>query len=483
MKINDHESDVVVGIDLGTTGVKVICLDPRTSATVSSAAIEYPSSSPAKGAHEQDPADWWDAVVRTTRLALDRLGSRDIRAIGLSGHMHSLVLVDDEGIPVAPAMTWADRRVGEDTQRLTVDGRFHNMTGNEVVDAFTAPKLSWLSRTAPELLGRARRLILSKDYVGFRLTGNWTTDETDAIGTLLYDVHRREWRQELWEAAGGSIELAPPVIASTEAVGTITSAAAAATGLPEGTPVIAGAGDVSSAVLGTGTVARDQICINAGTAAQVMGLSEHPKAGPGFLFGAATGRDFIIMASLYAAGASVKWAEKALLAGGDINVVAEDAAPGASGLVYLPFMFGSTVPRKNDAARAAFIGQTERHGRQELARAVLEGVAFACADAVSAVASVVGNPREVRVVGGVANSAIWRETLTAVLGSPVVHMSEGGSARGAAILAGLGTGIWPDAATATASFAGTSVNPPDDEHRVGYLHSYRLYREACERLI
>lgn len=483
MTNTNHQSDVVIGIDLGTTGVKVVALDPRSAATVATAGMEYPSSSPVPGAHEQDPNDWWDATVQALRLVTDGLGPARVCAVGLSGHMHSLLLVDEGGVPVAPVMTWADRRVSEDTARLTAAGPFLQVAGNDVVDAFTAPKLSWLARHSPELLARAHRLVLAKDYLRFRLTGSWATDETDAIGTLLYDVHQRRWSEDLWATSGADLKLAPRVTASTDIAGTVTSAAAQATGLPAGTPIVAGAGDVSSAVLGTGTVTQGQICINAGTAAQVMGLSPTPHPGSGFMFGAATGTDFIVMASVYAAGASVKWAGRAFLGDDDINTVAAGAAAGSDGLVYLPFMFGSAVPKKNDAARAALIGQTERHGRAEMARAVLEGVAFGCADAVAAVAAEVGPPREVRIVGGVSESKIWQEALASVLEAKVIHMPTGGSVYGAAVLAGLGIGAWPDAGSATAIFKGDEIKPPGLGQVTAYRRSYDLYKNACARLL
>jgi xylulokinase len=480
-------SAVLIGIDLGTTGVKVIALDPGSAVIVASAAAEYPSASTPDGGHEQNPADWWRAVASCSRKVVAALGGRAVAAVGLSGHMHSLLLLDADGEPVRPAMTWADRRVGEDTRRLGENGAFRALGGNGVVDAFTAPKLAWLARTEPDALARARRLILAKDYIGNRLTGQWATDETDAIGTLLYDVTASEWSDELFAAAGASVDLAVPVLRSTDSRGAVTPWAAASTALPAGTPVMAGAGDVSAAVVGAGVADARRICLNVGTAAQVMGLTSSPAAGTGFMFGSALRAEgahrYISMASVYAAGASVRWASQTVLGKEDINVLAASSVPGSRGLSYLPFMYGAAAPRKNDAVRAAFLGQTERHGRPELASAVIEGIAFACADAIDAVASVAGAPSEVHVVGGVANSSVWRSALASVIDASLVHVPEGGSALGAAILAGLGAGLYDSPDDAMAHVRLAPVPRPSQADVSAYCKAQGLYRDWCDILV
>lgn len=471
---------IVVGIDAGTTSLKVLALDVATGRPVAEAAGEYPTASPEPGAHEQDPENWWDAAVAALRDVTSRIDPRAIRAVGMSGHMHSLLLVGQDDRPVAPALTWADRRVAEQTRRLGGDPAFRRIAANDVVDAFTAPKLAWFAERHPERLARARRLVLAKDFVRFRLTGRWATDETDAVGTLLYDVARHEWSDELWAATGADPRLAPEVLRSDGVAGAVTAEAAALTGLPVGTPVIAGAGDVPAAVLGSGVVAEDTMSVNVGTAAQIMGISPRPEPGGGFVFASAVGEEFVIMSSLYAAGSSIRWAEGALLGGGPIGDVVDLAPAGCDGLTYLPFMFGSTVPVKNDAARAAFVGQDLRHGIPHLARAVVEGVAFGCADAVAAVAAQVGAPAQLRVVGGVTRSEVWCRTFASAVGPAVeVLRVDGGSARGAAVLAALGVGAWTtdDAATG----AGTRIEPSEDG--AALTDAYARYRDACRALL
>ncbi|MBE3001237.1 hypothetical protein IDM40_21445 [Nocardiopsis sp. HNM0947] len=433
------ETTATLGIDLGTTGVKVIALDTETGRVVAEAAGEYPTLHPEPGAHEQDPRAWWAAARDALRTVTAALGDHRVIAVGLSGQMHSLLLTDAAGEAVGAAMTWADRRVGADTGRLAADPRFRDRAGNEPVDAFTAPKLAWLARTDPGRLARAHRLVSAKDHLRFHLTGTWATDTTDAVGTLLYDVHEGRWSPELWRAVGATPDLAARVLAPDAAAGSVTARAARATGLPEGTPVATGAGDVPAAVLGSGVTHRSQVCLNAGTAAQVMRPTEEADAGAGFLFGAAYGEaPFLAMASLYAAGAALRWAGRTLLgAGEDLSEVAATAPAGSDGLTYLPFMYGATLPRKDDAALGGFLGQREAHDRAALVRAVVEGVAFGCADAVGAVSAIAGEagpPREIRLVGGVTRSALWREAFASVVDADVCLVPEGGSPRGAALL-------------------------------------------------
>lgn len=475
-----HTDGVVVGIDIGTTSLKVLVLDVATGRPVAEATREYPTRSPESGAHEQDPSDWWDATVSALREVTSRIDARSVTAVGMSGHMHSLLLVGADDRPIAPALTWADRRVSAQTRRLRSDSAFRTIAGNDVVDAFTAPKLAWFVDRHPELIGRARRLVLAKDFLRFRLTGRWATDETDAAGTLLYDPAGHAWSDELWAAVGADPRLAPEVLASDEIAGVVTAEAAAETGLWAGTPVVAGAGDVPAAVLGSGVVSEDTMSVNVGTAAQIMGLSSRPEPGDGFVFASAVADEYVIMSSLYAAGSSIRWAEGSLLRGARIADVVDEAPAGSDGLTYLPFMFGSTVPVKNDAARAAFVGQDARHGVAHFARAVVEGVAFGCADAVSAVAAVVGRPTQLRVVGGVTRSEVWCRTFASAVGADVeVLRVEGGSVRGAAVLAALGAGVWSldDAAAAT----GTRVAPSTDGNALA--DAYGRYRDACSRLL
>ncbi|MCW5952133.1 MAG: hypothetical protein KIT69_07740 [Propionibacteriaceae bacterium] len=469
----------VLGIDVGTTGVKAILLDPVGLGIVATAYRDYPSHATADGGHEQDPEDWWRATVTAVRSLADRADLGAVRGIGLSGHMHTLLLLDDQEVPLAPAMTWADRRVGETTRRLAEDPAFPQIAGNTPVDAFTATKLAWFVDRHPEAARSARRLVVAKDYVGHKLTGLWATDHTDAIGTLLWDVHRSEWSPQLFAKVGAPVGLAPEVLAPTQIRGPLQPEPAAELGLPRGIPVAAGAGDVSASALGSGVIDASTICLNAGTAAQVTGVSKLPEPGPGFMFGSAAGHGYLCMASVYAAGLSIRWAESVLIPGRDIDSV-EQVPFGAGGLTYLPYMYGSTVPHRNDAARAAFVGLGETHGPVEMAAAIVEGIAFGCADAVAAVARVSGQPERVHLSGGVARSARWRAVLAAVLDYPVFHTPEGGSPLGAALLGAAAAGLLDLGEGITGALKPLPVPVPPQAPAV--RDAYQLFAAARERL-
>jgi len=477
-----RHSNVVIGIDLGTTRVKVLAFDPELGSVLAATDQEYPTTVSAQGGSEQNPRDWWFAVSAACRKIVDRIDASNISAIGLSGHMHGLLLLDHTMEPVRPAMTWSDRRVGSFSEKLSKNSRFRELGGNDVVDAFTAPKLAWLAATEPEILGRASHLLLAKDYLCYRLTGQLGTDVTDAMGTLLWDVKAEAWDEELFQLCGSSVDLAPPVFPSWEVRGTVTQEASRETGLPLGTPVVAGAGDVSAAALGAGLADSSIICLNAGTAAQAMGSVTELIAANGFVFGKAFGDGFVAMSSVYAAGASIEWAQKALFSSQPIESVAHESLPGSAGLSYLPFMSGAVVPRKNDSARAAFIGQAPNHTPAHIASAVLEGVAFACADAIESIMGLTGVPLRVHVVGGVANSPTWKAALSSVLDVPIVRLPEGGSAIGAALLACIGAGI-SSPERVLGSIAHEEIVRPGDDDVAAYRTARSRFIQARDLLV
>lgn len=440
---------LIAGLDLGTTGVKVVLVDAATGATVARSYRGYPSDAGTAGRHEQNPEDWWTAAAAALREAVDGFS---VAAVGLSGHMHAVALLDHQDLPVRPALTWADRRATAEVRRLRGNALVGELTANPVVEAFSAPKLSWLAAHEPSSMRRAARLVQPKDLLRHRLTGEWGTDVTDAAGTLLYDVHAGRWDPRLWALAGANPRLALPVTGSAEVVGTVLPAAAAETGLPSGTPVVAGAGDVSCAALGAGVVAEGDVYVNVGTAAQIVTpLSTPPvPSADRFVFARAGEPGFLGMVSCYAAGLAIRWSERTLLGGGPDGTadgIATSSEPGARGLTFVPYLLGASAPIHDPDIRAALFGAGPEHGPPDVARAALEGVAFECAAAVEqAAASVTG----IRVGGGVTRSAVWREAFAAVCDAPVRLLLQDASPRGAVALAGVGAKVWPDVATAAA---------------------------------
>lgn len=471
---------LILGIDVGTTSVKVVAVDKETAQVRVSESAQYRSRTAPDGAHEQDAEVWWDLVCACIRRLFDRIAPRDVSAIGMSGHMHTLLLIDDHLRPVAPAMTWADRRASV-ADLSARDPDFCTIAGNRLGAAFTAVKLGWVARNAPQLLGRARWMISVKDFIRLKLTGTLGTDRTDAIGTLLFDLANREWSRELFAACGADARLGPPVSASTDIVGCVTPEAARLSGIPEAVPVVAGAGDVVSATIGVGLIDGADVALSAGTAAQACRLLATPNPGNTFLFGSALTESYLAMMSVYSAGACLRWFETAFLGGEPIEPLAAQAPAGASGLSYLPFMFGRAHPYRDDAATAAFIGQRDDHRKADFARAVVEGVAFACAESVDAVSSDKPVSGQVLVSGGVARSAIWRDTLAGVVRREVVHVPHGGSALGAAILAGVGIGTWRPHEISQRLAAGETVIAPTSNDAIpnAFMRYEMRVREAA----
>jgi xylulokinase len=478
--------EFVIGLDLGTTGAKAVVVDTATGVAVTRGYHTYPSMSPLEGAHEQDPADWWAAATAALREALAGVDASQVGAVGLSGHMHALALVDDDGAWVRPAMTWADRRSRPQVQRLRRHQlMFSERCGNPVVEAFTAPKLAWVAENEPWWLNRAARLLLPKDALRQQLTGTWGTDLTDARGTLLFDVRRNEWDDELWRLCGADVALAPRVAASTDVVGTVTRSAAAQTGLPAGIPVVAGASDVACSALGAGLVRPGTVYVNAGTAAQILGAADELVPGEHFTFGRAASDKYLVMASVYAAGMSVDWTAKTLLGaradggggglGAAVDELAQQAAPGAGGSVYLPHLLGTSVPAHDPSVRGALLGLAVEHTAPVVGRAVLEGVAYSCAAAVEHIGRVSAGTTEVRVGGGLARSSVWLEAMAAVHEVPLKRVADDASPLGAAMLAGVGLGRWNDVVDASETCVRhRAVRPPPTE-------AVRRYRRARDR--
>ena len=486
--------DLLLGVDLGTTGAKALLVDVATGRPVRRGYRAYPSTTSAAGAHEQFPEDWWSATVGAVRDAMgnDALGRR-VRGVGLSGHMHAVVLVDEAGRCVRPAITWADRRSAAQVRRLRESADAFTATcANPVVEAFTAPKLAWLAEHEPETVRRAVRLVQPKDVLRHRLTGAWGTDTTDACGTLLYDVHRNDWDPSLWRLCGADRVLGPPVSGSADVVGTVEGRAAAELGLLPGTPVVAGAGDVSTSALGAGVVAPGTVYVNAGTAAQVSTALDRPVSGQHFVFGRAASEGFLAMASVYAVGMSVDWVAQSLLpvalggsgsAGARLDVMAAEEQAGSGGAVYVPHLLGTSVPTHDPRMRGAILGLTVDHRPTTLARAVLEGVAFACAEAVAHVAPLAGHVSRLRLGGGLSGSSVWAETMAAVHDLPVERVAGEASPVGAAMLAGLGVGVWADGEEAARHCVQVQpVEVPDRQAVRSYRAARRRYEAAIEAL-
>ena len=499
----------LVGIDIGTSGTKTIVVDPADGRLVAGASAEYPLSTPRPLWAEQDARDWWRGAADATRAALAKaeaaLGRKvDVAGVGLSGQMHGVVLVDEGGEPVTPAVIWCDGRSATECAEITARvgaERLIELTSNPALVGFSAPKLLWIRKHLPEAFARARRFLLPKDYVRFKLTGEAATEVSDASGTLLFDVTNRRWSRPMLDALELDPALLPAVYESPEVSGRVSAAAAAATGLPAGTPVVGGGGDQAAGAVGTGIVRPGVISSTIGTSGVVFAHSARPVLDPKgrvHTFCHAVPGAWHVMGVTQGAGLSLRWfrdevagpAERAAAeaAGRDIyDLLTEQAAAapaGSEGLLFLPYLMGERTPHLDPQARGVWCGLTGAHRRAHLVRSVLEGVTYSLRDCLEIVRAMDLPVGEVRASGGGGKSAFWRQMQADVFGREVVTVNAAeGPAYGAALLAGVGTGAWasvPEACDAT--IAVTSRSQPDAARQAAYDRQYPLYRDVYARL-
>ena len=483
----------VLGLDVSTTATKALLLD-ASGTVVAGAATEYPYATPRPLWSEQDPALWWDGAVRSIRAVLDASGldpaeaAAEVAAVGLTGQMHGLVLLDEGGAVLRPAILWNDGRTAAECdairERLGKE-RLVAVTGNDALTGFTAPKILWVRTHEPDLYARARHVLLPKDYVRFRLTDAYATDKAGAAGTLLFDLQRRDWSDDVCAALGIPTDWLPPTHEGPEVTGVVSDEAAARTGLRAGTPVVAGGGDQAAGAVGVGAVREGVVSLALGTSGVVFATTDGPAVEPeGRLHAfchAAPGRWHLMGVMLSAAG-SLRWYRDTLAPGvsfDELLAPAADVPPGSDGLLFLPYLTGERTPHPDPLARGAFVGLTVRHTRAHLTRAVLEGVAFGLREGFALMREAgLSAVEEVRVSGGGAKSALWRQILADVLGTPLVTVtSTEGAAYGAALLAGVGAGLWPDVESACdAAVRVTGRTEPDPETGTAYDEAFARYR-------
>ncbi len=488
---------MLLGVDLGTTAVKATAFRPAAG-VVGRAGVPTTTIRGRPGEYEQDPETWWSAVLAAlAQLAADGVPLDEVAAVGLSGHTHGLVLVDERLRPVRPCLTWADQRAAAEARELAerVGQLVSERCANPLIEAFTLPKLAWVARHEPASLAAARHLGLPKDFVRAKLTGDWRTDATDAASTLFYDLRRQAWDEELVAAAGADPALLPAVAAPAAVVGTVTPAAAEATGLPAGVPVAAGASDVACAALGAGADEPGITYVNVGTAAQILTPMGEPTAGRHYVFQGAGHQPFLAMASVYSAGLALQWFMDQILQG-PLGASADDTEqrylaaseavlqvpPGSRGLLFLPYLLGSSTPFHDSAARGALLGLTPAHGQAEALRAVVEGVALAIRLALDEL-SVGIAPKQLRMGGGAARSPAWTRILADACGSDVEVLATEGSGMGAVMLAGLAIGRFHGPQEAAAACVSVRDTVPADEEAVRvYRDRAQVFRAAYEAL-
>lgn len=476
---------VTVGVDIGTSGTKGIAVT-ADGRVVASATAEYPLLTPRPGWSEQHPEDWWDATAKVLRSVTATPGL-EIAAVGLSGQMHGSVFLDADDQVIRPALLWNDARTGaecaEIDRRLGRE-RVIEITGNPASAGMQAPKILWLRNHEPEHYARIGAVLLPKDFIRVRLTGGRMTDASDASGTLLVDLEARQWADEMLTGLEVPRAWLPEIVESAEVTGRITEDAARVTGLPSGTPVVAGGADNACAALGAGIATSGSGACSIGTSGTVFVHNDRPAHDPeGRLnaFCAAVPGGWHLMGVILSAGGCLRWLRDTLGAGHDFTALIDEgltAPPGADGLFFLPYLAGERSPHMDPDARGAWIGLSLAHGRPHLIRAAIEGVGFAFGDCVGRMRTLGAAPRQLAVVGGGARHAGWRHMLEAQLDVPLqVLGGEEGPALGAALLAQVGAGMHRDVADACAACVATPVaaEPPDADLTRLYAGLQRRY--------
>jgi xylulokinase len=460
-------SKCILGLDIGTSGCKVLALD-ESGHILGTVTEEYPLYSPQPGWSEQNPEDWWQGVVVGIQKVIKKLNGQTICAIGLSGQMHGMVPLDADQKVVRNAILWNDQRTGKQCDEITeLAGGLDSLlscTNNRMLTGFTGGKILWMKENEPENYNKTKIILNPKDYIRFKLSGEYISEVSDASGTGLFNVKNRRWASELIEKIGLRNDLFPKVVESTEAAGKVSREAAELTGIPEGTVISGGGGDAVISTTGLGLIKPGRVGITLGTSGVVaMGLPAYMENPNGLLqvsCNNAPGTYHAMGVTLSAAG-SYQWFRNAL---GDfeteqgktlgksafylLDKKAQETAPGSDGLIFLPYLTGERAPINDPSATGAFLGVTARHSKGHFARAVMEGVAFSLKQVYDLIMSV--NPDvksdEIVLAGGGASSQIWRQIFADIFDLPVrtVFGSAEGGSFGAALVAGVTAGVWSE---------------------------------------
>ena len=494
----------LLGIDIGTGGTRAVLLDAE-GCVLSSATVEHaPISSPHAGWAEQDPDDWWGAACRAIPECLTRGGASagEIGAIGLTGQMHGLVLLGSDAAVLRPSLIWCDQRTEAECHAITEkvgSNQLIELTANPALTGFTLPKIWWVQKNEPEVWARVRSILLPKDYVRFRLTGTRATDVTDASGTLLFDVVNRRWSPAMIEVSYLAEDVLPCAFESQEVVGRVTEEGARATGLRAGIPVVAGAGDQTAGAVGMGTVHPGAVSATIGTSGVVFAATASPVLDPHgriHTFCHAVPKRWHVMGVTQSAGFSLRWFRDQFgveaESGGDSNRNAYDSLmqeagkvpAGANGLLWAPYLMGERTPHLDPHARAALLGLTASHTRAHIVRAILEGVAFSLRDTLTIFSELKLPIESIRLGGGGARGALWQQVQADVYGMPVdLVAEEEGPAYGAALLAGVGAGVWRSVEAACESAVRVAKRVEPDKQRMALMdRQYEAFRKLYPAL-
>lgn len=495
----------LLGIDIGTSGTKTLVCD-HAGKVLATAMAEHPIHSPKPGWSEQAPEDWWTATQSATKAVLKRarVKGSQISGIGLSGQMHGSVFLDKSGKVIRPALLWNDQRTQAECEEIEKKAGGRNeliaMVANPALTGFTAPKILWLRKNEPKHYEKTTQILLPKDYIRFRMTGEFATEVSDASGTLLLDVAKRAWSDELLGKLKIDKDLLPRCYESHEVSGRLTKDAATALGLVEGIPVVGGGGDQAAGAVGNGITSAGIVSATLGTSGVVFAHSDKPTRDPlgrvHTMCHAVEGK-WCVFGCMLSAGGSFQWfrnqlgqheveiAKRKKIDPYQLLIEQADAAPvGSEGLMFLPYLTGERCPHPDPDARGAWIGLTSRTNRGMMIRAVLEGVTFGMRDAMEIMGDMQIPIKEVRASGGGARSPFWRQLQADIYNKPIIltNASEG-PAYGVALLAGVGTGVWKNVEEACkSSIEQTMKVSPQKRIATHYEAQYNIYRKLYHDL-
>lgn len=493
-----------LGIDVGTSGTKTVLFD-QYGKKIASNTIEYPMYQPKNGWAEQNPEDWWNAVVGTIAEVMKKsaVAKEDVVGIGISGQMHGLVMLDKDNSVLRPSIIWCDQRTAEecrDIENIVGRARLIEITANPALTGFTASKIMWVKKNEPEVYAKCAHILLPKDYIRLMLTGEYATEVSDASGMQLLDVPNRCWSDELLEKLGIDKALLGKVYESPEITGYVTPEIAEKCGLAAGTPVVGGAGDNAAAAVGEGVVTDGRAFTTIGTSGVVFAHTDNIEIDPKgrvHTFCCAVPGAWHVMGVTQAAGLSLRWIrdnicteEIAEAARQDVDpykIMDEEAAQspiGANRLLYLPYLMGERTPHLDPNCRGAFIGLSAMHTRQDMIRAVLEGVCYSLKDCLGVLDEMHVNPDNMKICGGGGKSKLWRKMLADVYGIPVMTIeSDEGPALGVAILAMVGAGLYPTVKDACDSIVKVKDKVESEKDRTAeYTKFYGVYKNIYSHL-
>jgi xylulokinase len=495
----------LLGIDIGTSGTKTLICD-STGKVLATAMAEHPISSPRPGWSEQNPLDWWNATILATKAVgkKSRIRPADIKAIGLSGQMHGSVFLADSEKPLRPALLWNDQRTAKQCDEIIskAGGRqaLIRLVANPALTGFTAPKILWVRENEPRVYEKTRHILLPKDYIRLRMTGEYATEVSDASGTLLLDVVNRKWSDKLLNILKIDKILLPTLYESPDITGVLSRSGAAALGLPEGIPVVGGAGDQAAGAVGNGIVSRGIVSATLGTSGVVFAHSDRPTLDPNgrvHTMCHAVPNKWCVFGCMLSAGGSFQWfrnnlgqnevaeAKRKKIDPYELLIAqAEKSAPGSEGLQFLPYLTGERCPYPDPNARGGWIGLTARTTRPMMIRALLEGVTFGMRDALQIMAGMKISVSHIRASGGGARSKFWQQLQADIYKTPIVVTNAAeGPAYGVALLAGVGTGVWSTVEQAChAAIRHQTRITPNKKRAALYDRRYALYTKLYPAL-